>query len=139
MLRTWLRQIFVRSTGRSRSNSGRLRNPARLGLWRLEDRVTPAFNTIVNTLPTPGMPAATAAGTTTFTAIASGATADISDVAMEFGAGNNVIIDSGSTGTEAGNIDVTTALIGTGNTLTLRTGSGANLVGDITLNGFGLS
>ena len=81
---------------------------------------------------------ATVLNTTTFTATATGDNVSIIDIAAQMNLGRNVIVDSGSTGTEAGNITTTGIVSFTFNqaanvSLTLQSGSGANLVGDITV------
>lgn len=136
MPRSWLRRLF---TGRSRAT----RPTHRVGpqpLLRLEDRITPAFNTTLSLAATTlgSVDVAMAAGTTTFTAKAAGANINIADIAAQLTAGNNVVVDSGSMGAEDGNITTTgfamTSFTHLGNvTLTLQTGSGAGLVGNINI------
>jgi hypothetical protein len=105
----------------------------------LEDRTVPAFNMTLSFNATAGVNVATMAGTTTFTANAAGANVSWGDIQGQLAAGKNVVVDSGSTGTEAGNI---TDLVGIqmpglapGVSLTFQTGSGANLVGDVLIIG----
>ena len=143
MFRTWWQKVFVSPRGRTARRAG-CRPPARLlgrttrlSMTALEDRITPAFNMTLSLNATVGVTTATVAGTTTFTATATGANLQWQDLFNAFVAGNNVVVNSGSAGTEAGNI---TDLTGNqlpglpGNqTLTFQSGTGAGLVGNITL------
>lgn len=71
----------------------------------LEDRVVPAFNLGITTNATVGVDVQTAAGTRTFTANATGANLDVDDILTALVTDDlNVVISTGSTGTEAGNI-----------------------------------
>lgn len=145
MFRTWWQKLFVftrsRNLRRRRlADPRRLPRTRRLSMTALEDRITPAFNTLISLNPTIGVNVATVAGTTTFTANASGANVSILDVSNELSLGRNVIVTSGSTGAEAGNIAMSgfanTSLNNlAGTSLTIQSGSGANLVGDISLQG----
>ncbi len=133
MSRSWLRRLFSRKVSPIRTTQPSALQP----LLRLEDRITPAFNTTISALATANVAVVTAAGTTTYTANAAGANVAVADVATELMAGNNVVIDSGLLGTEAGNISTFGPGIGfankVGTSLTLQTGSGVGLVGDITI------
>lgn len=145
MFRTWWQKLFVfarsRNLRRRRlADPRRMPRTRRLSMTALEDRITPAFNTLISLNPTIGVNVSTLAGTTTFAANASGANVSILDVSTELSLGRNVVITSGSTGAEAGNI----AMSGFANTsfnnlagtsLTIQSGSGANLIGDISLQG----
>ncbi|MFL5329457.1 MAG: hypothetical protein ACJ8C4_11135 [Gemmataceae bacterium] len=130
MSRSWWQKLFRRKN----TTAQRPKSKLDLNRARLEERLTPAFNMTVQLSATVGMSTVTLAGTTTFKATASGANLDWQDVANALGAGNNVVVDSGSTGTEAGNINVSAIGIGLlpGNQkLTFQSGSGVGLVGDI--------
>jgi hypothetical protein len=74
--------------------------------------------------------------TTTFTATGTGAFLNTTDLTTALNTGA-VVVDSGSTGTEAGNItiaDPITSPTTTANALTFESGSGTGLVGDIDVN-----
>ena len=76
-------------------------------------------------------------GTTTFTPTASGAFLNANDIFTALNAGN-VVVTSGALGTETGNITIAAGLTGPNglnNLLTFESGTGANLVGNITVNG----
>jgi hypothetical protein len=140
MSRSWLRRLFGRKVSPTRKSK-----IASQPLLRLEDRVTPAFNMTLSLAATnAAVSKATVAGTTTFTAIATGANLNFSDIGTELSAGHNVVVDSGSTGTEAGNIATSgftgvSAGIPAGLSLTFQSGSGAGLVGDVNLPSISLS
>src|SRR4030095_14982091 len=104
----------------------------------LEARISPAFTLTLSFDTSVGVSSSSAGGTTTFTATASGANLSWLDIAIAMAGGANVVVKSGDTGTEAGNI---TDLIpsnksisnAVGTSLTFESGTGPNLVGDITL------
>ncbi len=130
-----------RATAPIRRNSGRIGRVIEV----LEDRTTPAFDLLIVTFGggTTNVTATVNAGTTTFEATGTGATLDIDDVATALGAGNNVVITTGSGGAEPGNI--TNSIPGggvglngvqPGLTVTFQTGTGgAELVGNMSLPG----
>jgi fibronectin-binding autotransporter adhesin len=140
MFRIWWQKFF--SFPRSRFARRRGYRPphqllgrtTRLSMTALEDRVTPAFNLTLSSIATVGVSSSTVAGVTTFTATATGANLNVSDIAGQLIAGNSVIVTSGSAGTEAGNITANTGL-GVANaantSVTIQSGTGPNLVGDI--------
>ena len=76
-------------------------------------------------------------GLATISPFGSGANLNWQDVENEFLAGNNVLITTGTSGTEAGDIIDTGIFsftsIPTGKTLTIQSGTGTGLVGNITL------
>ncbi|HEY1379409.1 MAG TPA: VCBS repeat-containing protein [Gemmataceae bacterium] len=143
MFRTWWQRAFVSPLSRTarrrgaRPPAGLLGRTTRLSMTALEDRVVPAFNMTLSVNATVGVTAATVATTTTFTATATGANLNWHDVENALLVGNSVVIDSGSTGSEAGNItDQTGAQLASlpGNqSVTFRSGTGAGLVGNITI------
>jgi hypothetical protein len=110
----------------------------------LEARIAPAFTLSLSFDATVGVSSSSAGGVTTFTATASGANLSWLDIAIAMAAGADVVVNTGSTGTEAGNI---LDLVGTnktisnssGTSLTFESGTGANLVGDINLGTITLS
>jgi len=76
-----------------------------LSLQTLEDRTTPAFTlTIDGDAATTGVSNVFANGTTTFTATANGATLDVDAIEAALALGN-VLITTGSGGSQAGNIN----------------------------------
>src|SRR5207249_630546 len=83
----------------------RPRSSRRPFVEHLEDRVVPAFNMTLSLAATVGVtttPNSPVAGTTTFSASASGANLSWVDIANTLAvAGDNVIVNSGSAGTEA--------------------------------------
>src|SRR5262245_61743615 len=106
-------------------------------LEALEDRVVPAFNLVLGSAATTGVTSSLVGNETTFTATATGATLNVADVLAELNLGHDVVVDSGSTGSEAGNITVNADLAYTdpaAHSLTLQTGSGTGVVGNIDLN-----
>ncbi|HQR05717.1 MAG TPA: autotransporter-associated beta strand repeat-containing protein [Gemmatales bacterium] len=130
---SWWRSLFSRTTPIKKLHSLNYR-PSFLGL---EERITPAFNTSLSLAATANMSIVTAAGTTTFTATATGANVNMDDINTELAAGRNVVVDTGSTGAEGGNI--ATSGLGSyaftpvaNHSLTLQTGTGVGLVGNIT-------
>jgi hypothetical protein len=144
MFRTWWQKFFsfprtrlARRRG-YRPPSQLLYRTTRLSMTALEDRITPAFNMTLSLNATVGVNESTVGATTTFTATASGANVSWQDVDNSLAAGNSVVINSGSSGTEAGNItDQTGAQLGglSGNqSLALQSGTGTNLVGNISIH-----
>src|SRR4051812_8583909 len=73
-------------------------------LERLENRELLAFDLTISPAATAAVSSSTASGTTTFTATATKANLSLSDIDTELQAGRDVVLDSGSTGAEAGNI-----------------------------------
>jgi hypothetical protein len=68
----------------------------------LEARIAPAYTLALSFDATSGVTVSTAAGTTTFTATSSGANLSWLDIAIAMGSGVNVIVSTGSAGSEAG-------------------------------------
>jgi hypothetical protein len=126
--------LFRRRCGVRRRPFHRFLRPLVEGL---ESRDLLAFNLTISTDATVGVSSVTASGTTTFTATADGANLFINDISSALVAGNNVVVSSGSAGIQSGNIstDIPAAIInGAANTsLTIKSGSGVLLVGNITL------
>src|SRR5438552_14368418 len=113
---------------------------------QLESRELLAFDMTISASPTVHVTKSTnpIVDVTTFTANASGANVSVTDITTELTGGNDVVISSGSAGTEPGNISTsgitsTTFLNASRTTLTIRSGSGSGLVGDMTLAGLRLS
>jgi hypothetical protein len=137
--RKWLTLLASALTGdRERTPLRPMRKHRRRpAVERLEDRTVPAFNTTLSTAATAGVTRTANATTATYEATATGANVDWDDIATDMAAGLNVVVDSGATGTEAGNITDTTATISlanaAGTSLTVQSGTGTNLVGNITL------
>ncbi len=109
----------------------------------LESRNLLAFNLTISLANTAKVDTVTAAGTTTFTAAANGANVSVADIDNALRAGNDVVVTSGTDGTEAGNIATsgfTSRLFSNdpGKTLAIITGSGSQLVGNIVLPGLQL-
>ena len=69
MARSWWSRLF----GKKNTTSRKAKRKS-LECTRLEDRLTPAFNMTISSAATSGVSTVTAAGTTTFTATATGAT-----------------------------------------------------------------
>jgi hypothetical protein len=115
----------------------------------LEARIAPAFTLTLSFDASAGVTTSTAGGTTTFTATATGANLSWLDIATAMASGSNVVVNSGATGAEAGNIIDLFAANKTisnpsGTSLAFESGTGPNLVGDIvlgkiTLNGLNSS
>src|SRR5262245_48599247 len=112
---------------------------------QLETRDLLAFNLTISTAPTTNVFANTNAGTLTIAASSPGANVSVADIDNALQAGNNVVISSGTTGFEEGNVSTsgfTTHLFNnqTGTTLSIATGSGAApfFVGSISLSGLQL-
>src|SRR5262249_45273630 len=128
---------LFRSRRPRNSRNEKRKNHCRPRLEALEDRVVPAFNlALVNNAATLNVTPMTDASGTTFTATGAGATLNVADVLTALNAGD-VVVDSGSTGAEAGNITVNADLAYTdpaAHSLTLQTGSGTGVVGNIDLN-----
>src|SRR5947209_10531981 len=141
MFRIWWQKFFSFPRNRFsrrrgyRPPLGLVRRTTRLSITALEDRITPAFNLSISSAATVGMTQQLVANTVTFTATASGANLNFNDLGAQLNAGHSVVVDSGSTGSEPGNITCNggfgTAPISPNTGLTLQSGSGANLVGDI--------
>src|SRR5439155_1767400 len=132
-VRDYLQRVPTSKRACARERSGR-----RPLVERLEDRIVPAFDLTLSLNPTVGVTATVVPGTTTFTATASGANLSWADIANTLAVtGDNVIVNSGGGGTEAGNI--TDQLLGgiavnnLSKNLSFQSGSGAGLVGDITI------
>lgn len=136
MFRTMWRKLFRRSNTPQRTINKQRALPQ---LARLEDRTVPAFNLSLSLGATVGVNVVTVAGTTTFTANAAGANVDWGDIQGQLVAGKNVVVNSGTTGTEAGNITDLTGIqmpgLAANASLTFQTGTGANLVGDVLIIG----
>jgi autotransporter-associated beta strand protein len=96
-----------------------------------------AFNLTVSNNATVGVGSSTVASTTTFTATATGANVQISDLTNALNSGANVVVTAGSTGTEAGIIAIQAGISDPTATtaLTFHEGSGAGNVGTIQLGG----
>src|SRR5262249_51039687 len=118
---------LFRSRRPRNSRNEKRKNHCRPRLEALEDRVVPAFNlALVNNAATLNVTPMTDAS----------ATLNVADVLTALNAGD-VVVDSGSTGAEAGNITVNADLAYTdpaAHSLTLQTGSGTGVVGNIDLN-----
>lgn len=83
----------------------RKRNFRPLRIESLEDRVVPAYDLLISGLDaTLNMGKQTVSGVTTFSPSASSAVLQVSDIYAELAAGNDVVINTGSSGTEAGDI-----------------------------------
>lgn len=123
-----------RRCGRSHAS---VRRAAGRVIEALEDRTLFAWNLAIGLTPTQNVAATAAGGTVTYTAVGSGASLDWSDVTVALAAGNSVVISSGTSGAEAGNITdnsgVQSGLIPQNLNLTLEAGSGTGLVGNISL------
>src|SRR5262245_27995491 len=119
----------------SRPNKGNRRPQRRLRLEALEDRLAPAFNLTVGTGATAGVATTVSGTTTTFTANATGAFLSVADVVTALATGN-VVVDSGSTGTENGDITISAGITSpvAGSTLTFQGGSGTGAVGNINID-----
>jgi hypothetical protein len=104
----------------------------------LEERVVPAFDLTVGAgQATANISSVSVLGTTTFTPTASGAFLNANDIFTALSSGN-VVVTSGALGAETGNITIAAGLTGPNglnNSLTFESGTGANLVGNITVNG----
>src|SRR6476661_4489012 len=92
---------------RTRKTSGRLDSIRRASSYcaeRLEGRILFAWNMTLSLNPTVGVTSSTTSGITTFTATATAANLSWSSIQSALQAGNSVVVSSGSTGAEAGNI-----------------------------------
>src|SRR5262245_43804348 len=104
-LATWLRDLFRPTRPAHRA----CRLVPRLA--PLEDRVTPAFDLLVDAVgATSGVTVTPGAGVTTFSASATGAHLNVADVEAALLTGD-VVVDSGSDGTEAGDITINAGVI----------------------------
>lgn len=117
---------------------------SRTSIEPLEARIAPAFTLALSFDATVGVSSSSAGGTTTFTAAASGANLSWLDIAIAMASGANVVVNTGSLGDEAGNIldliAVNKSLSNSnGTSLTFESGTGANLIGDISLGAVTLS
>lgn len=103
----------------------------------LEERVVPAFDLTVGAgQATSNVSSISVLGTTIFAPTASGAFLNANDILTALNSGN-VKVTSGDAGTEAGNITIAAGLTGPNglnNALTFTSGTGVNLVGNITVN-----
>src|SRR4051794_25880095 len=113
---------------------------------QLERRELLAFNLTISLAASAGVNSSTntATDTVTFTAVANGANLSIASINAALAAKNSVVISSGSTGSQAGNISTsgfTAQVLNNldGESLTIQTGSGTGLVGDINLSGLRLA
>jgi hypothetical protein len=70
----------------------------------LEDRTLFAWNLAIGLAPTKNVTASIAGSTMTYAAVGTGANLNWADVTGSLAAGNSVVINSGMSGTEAGNI-----------------------------------
>src|SRR5262245_4091955 len=70
----------------------------------LESRELLAFNLTISEKSTSGVDTTAGSKTTVFTAIANDANLNIADIEAQLSAGIHVIVESGSSGTQAGNI-----------------------------------
>jgi|GEM_PF-4308298 len=122
--------------------ASQVRHAAKCAIEALEDRTLLSWSMTLGTSPTINVSSSTAGITTTFTATATGANLDWSDVSTALASGQNVVVNSGSQGTEAGNItDLSGAQIGSlpaGLNLTFESGSGTGTVGNISIERLGL-
>lgn len=110
----------------------------------LEARIAPAYTLALSFDATVGVSSSSVAGTTTFTATASGANLSWLDIAIAMAGGANIVVTTGSSGSEAGDIlDLIAAnksiSNSSGTSLTFESGTGANLIGDISLGTLTLS
>ncbi|HWB13509.1 MAG TPA: DUF4214 domain-containing protein [Pirellulales bacterium] len=114
-----------------------------LSIQGLEERVVLAWDMTLSVAATVNVSSNTAGGTTTFTATDTGANLSWQDVDNALSAGDNVVINSGSTGTEAGNITDTTgaqlSFAPANLSVTIASGSGAGLVGNISIENLNLA
>ncbi len=131
--RSWLRRLWtcpVTSRPVATVHLGR-------GMDVLEDRITPAFDLVLSSV-TSNVTTTASAGVTTFEATGTGAALSLFDVFTALGTGD-VIVTTGTGGTEAGNITTPVlgassgAAIASARSLRFRSGSGVGLVGNIEL------
>ncbi len=113
------------------------------GIEPLEARIAPAFSMSLGSSATVHVTSSTSGSITTFTATATGANLSWQDVESAFVAGHSVVITSGTTGTEAGNIIDQTGFqltsLPANETLTIQSGTGTGLVGNISLGAITLT
>src|SRR4051794_17551782 len=106
MLLPWLRRLVSRPAAHARPRTKTRWKPYCPWLEPLETRVVPAHNLSLS--PTAalnvGIDVQTNGTTTTYTAVQDDAVLRWADVAGQLVGGQNVVIDSGSTGSQAGNI-----------------------------------
>src|SRR5437588_12913749 len=76
----------------------------RPSLEALEERVVPAFDLTLSLNPTVGVTRTVTAGTASYDATASGANLSWLDIGTDMAAGLNIVVTSGASGNEAGNI-----------------------------------
>jgi hypothetical protein len=135
--RAWIASLFTADDRRQSRGRPQRRQQFRPWLECLEDRLAPAFTLLVDARgATAGVTATVNGGTTTFTASASGAHLNVNDIVTALQSGD-VVVDSGSTGSQAGDITINAGITNpttAPNTLTFQTGSGAGVVGNITVN-----
>ncbi|HEX5242159.1 MAG TPA: hypothetical protein VFW23_02770, partial [Tepidisphaeraceae bacterium] len=114
-----------------------IRRAARCCAECLEGRILFAWNMGLSTNADFGVSSSTASGTTTFIATATGANLSWNSIQSALQAGNSVIVSSGSTGAEAGNITdrsgAQLSFSGTNLYLALLSGTGTGLVGNISV------
>src|SRR5262245_37974673 len=136
-----MNSVFIRRRGPRKA-----RTPARHcrpQVERLECRELLAFDLTISLAKSLNVSKDTARGTTTFTASASGANVSVDDIDSALADGNDVVVTSGAAGTQAGNISTSGFTSHTfsnvpSTTLTIESGTGTNLVGNITLAGLRL-
>jgi hypothetical protein len=109
----------------------------------LEDRTLFAWNLAIGLTPTQGVATSTAGNTVTYAAVGAGATLNWSDVTGSLAAGHSVVISSGTTGTQQGNITDNTGVqsgpIPQNLNLRFESGSGTGLIGNISLDNVSLN
>lgn len=110
---------------------------------RLEERLVLSFDMTLSLAATAGVTRTVVVTTATYEATATGANVSWVDVGTDMAAGLDVVITSGITGTEAGNITDLTSNIAlanaAGTSLTIQSGTGVGLVGNIALNSIRLN
>src|SRR5262249_7793715 len=113
---------------------------------QLESRDLLAFNLTISLAASAGLTSSTdsTTHTVTFTAVANGANLSIASINAALAAKNSVVINSGPTGNQAGNIATsgfTSQMLSNvdGASLTIQSGSGTGLVGDINVSGLRLA
>jgi hypothetical protein len=103
----------------------------------LEDRLAPAFTMTVGTAqPTANVSMTVNGTTTTFAATGTGAFLNTADLTTALN-GGDVVVNSGSAGTEAGNITIANAITSpttAAHAVSFNSGTGTDLVGDIDVN-----
>lgn len=132
-----------RPSRRSRQAQASIRKATGRMVEALEDRTLFAWNLAIGHAPTQNVAGTLAGGTMTYTAIGTGATLNWSDVTSSLAAGDSVVISSGTTGTQAGNITdgtgVQSGAIPQNLNLTFESGSGTGLIGNISLENVSLN